>query len=73
MSTKILPQKLNKLFWISLPFLIIILNGSGLPGIDVKPDDNRFTKTILTEKLDEPMEMTILPNGKVLFVERKGG
>jgi cytochrome c len=37
-----------------------------------KPDDNRFTKVILAEKLDEPMEMTFLNDGRVLFVERKG-
>ncbi len=42
------------------------------PTIDVKPDDNRFTKTVLTEKLNEPMEITFLPGSRVLFVERKG-
>lgn len=36
------------------------------------PDENRFTKSVLTEKLDEPMEMTFLPDKRVLFVERKG-
>lgn len=43
------------------------------PAEDVKPDDNRFTKTILAEKFDEPMAMTYLPGSKVLIVERKGG
>ncbi|WP_057935604.1 PQQ-dependent sugar dehydrogenase [Algoriphagus resistens] len=38
-----------------------------------KPEDNRFTKVVLTEGMDEPMEMTFLPNKKILFVERKGG
>ncbi|WP_026967578.1 PQQ-dependent sugar dehydrogenase [Algoriphagus terrigena] len=38
-----------------------------------KPEDNRFTKVVLTEGMDEPMEMTFLPGGKILFVERKGG
>lgn len=38
----------------------------------VKPEDNRFTKVVLTEGMDEPMEITFLPNGRVLFVERKG-
>ncbi len=69
----LLPKKLKKLFWLSVPAFIIIVIGSRRPGIDVKPDDNRFTKTVLTDKLNEPMEMTILPNGRVLFVERKGG
>lgn len=39
------------------------------------PDANRFSKVALTDagKLDEPMEMTFLPDGRVLIVERKGG
>ena len=38
-----------------------------------KPEDNRFTKVVLAEGMDEPMEMTFLPESRVLFVERKGG
>jgi len=41
-------------------------------GQSTPPEENRFTKSILTEKLDEPMEMTFLPDKRVLFVERKG-
>ncbi len=39
------------------------------------PDANRFTKVPITEagKLDEPMEMAFLPDGRALIVERKGG
>ncbi|HEY0655421.1 MAG TPA: ThuA domain-containing protein [Chryseosolibacter sp.] len=36
------------------------------------PEENRFTKTVLDFNLDEPTEMTILPDGKIIFVERKG-
>jgi cytochrome c len=36
------------------------------------PEENRFSKIILDEKLDEPMELIVLPGGKVLFIERKG-
>ncbi|MHA8071257.1 PQQ-dependent sugar dehydrogenase [Aquirufa ecclesiirivi] len=36
------------------------------------PDENRFVKSVLMEKLDEPMEMVFLPDGRILFVERKG-
>lgn len=36
------------------------------------PEENRFAKVILEEKLDEPMELTVLPDNRVLFVERKG-
>nr|MDQ3395803.1 PQQ-dependent sugar dehydrogenase [Bacteroidota bacterium] len=32
----------------------------------------RFAEVILEEKLDEPMELTILPENRVLFIERKG-
>ena len=34
------------------------------------PEENRFTKVVLGDKLDEPMEMTLLKDGRVLFVER---
>ena len=37
------------------------------------PEENRFTKTVLMEKLDEPTEMVVMDNGKILFIERKGG
>jgi len=47
--------------------------GSGeLDYAKARPEENRFTKTILTEGLDEPMELAILPDERVLFVERKG-
>ncbi|WP_337043238.1 PQQ-dependent sugar dehydrogenase [Emticicia sp. 17c] len=36
------------------------------------PEENRFTKVVLAEKLDEPMEMALLKDGRVLFIERKG-
>ncbi|MEO6498783.1 MAG: PQQ-dependent sugar dehydrogenase [Mucilaginibacter sp.] len=35
-------------------------------------EQNRFTKTVLSEKLDEPLQMFILKDNKVLFIERKG-
>ena len=37
------------------------------------PQENRFTKVVLTEGMDEPMEMDFTPEGRVLIVERKGG
>lgn len=37
------------------------------------PDSSRYTRIVLAEGLDEPMEMAILPNLNILFVERKGG
>ncbi|MCC6461419.1 MAG: ThuA domain-containing protein [Saprospiraceae bacterium] len=36
------------------------------------PEENRFNKVVLEEKLDEPMELALLPGNKVLFIQRKG-
>ena len=36
------------------------------------PEENRFTKVVLTEGMDEPMEMSFLDKGRVLIIERKG-
>ena len=36
------------------------------------PEENRFTKVVLGDKLDEPLEMALLKDGRVLFIERKG-
>jgi len=37
------------------------------------PEENRFAKIVLEEKLDEPVELAILPPGdRVLYIERKG-
>ena len=37
------------------------------------PDENRFVKhTLVPGPLDEPTELTVLPDEKVVFVERKG-
>ncbi|PSL07847.1 PQQ-dependent sugar dehydrogenase [Cecembia rubra] len=37
-----------------------------------KPEETRFTKIALIEKLDEPMEIEVLRDGKIIFIERKG-
>jgi cytochrome c len=37
-----------------------------------KPDDNRFTKVVLAQRIEEPMQFQILKDGKVLYAERKG-
>lgn len=36
------------------------------------PEENRFTKTILSNDLNEPMELAVAPDGRVFFVERTG-
>lgn len=53
--------------------------GSKVAQLDYKqvstprvPDENRFTKVVLAEKLNEPMELAVMTGGKVLFIERLG-
>jgi cytochrome c len=36
------------------------------------PAENRFTKVVLDEKLEEPVELAVLPGDRVLFIERRG-
>lgn len=36
------------------------------------PEENRFTKTVLDQNLNEPTELAVMEEGKVLFIERKG-
>jgi cytochrome c len=36
------------------------------------PEENRFSKVVLAEKLNEPMELAVLPDSRVLVVERRG-
>ncbi len=36
------------------------------------PQENRFQMTVLTTTFNEPMEMEVLEDGSILFVERKG-
>ena len=44
-----------------------------------RPEENRFTRVVLAEKLDEPIELAVLPDERVLFIgpprppERRGG
>src|SRR5687767_3237057 len=37
-----------------------------------RPEENRFTKVILAEKFEEPVELAVLPDERVLFIERHG-
>ncbi len=36
------------------------------------PEENRFTKTVLEFNLNEPTEMVVLPDGRIMFLERRG-
>lgn len=54
-----------------LLFYCVLLSGCKEPIIE-KPDLSRFTKKLITDNLDEPMQFEILSDGRILFVERKG-
>lgn len=56
-----------------------VLGGDKPKDLDYKavrtkrvPEENRFTKVVLAEKLEEPVELAVLPDSRVLFVERRG-
>ncbi len=36
------------------------------------PDPTRFVKTVLASELTEPMEFEMLPDGRIIFIERRG-
>ncbi|MDN5204169.1 PQQ-dependent sugar dehydrogenase [Fulvivirgaceae bacterium BMA10] len=38
----------------------------------VAPEDNRFVYSVLDDNINEPIQMGVLPNGDVLFIEREG-
>ncbi|MHA7128181.1 PQQ-dependent sugar dehydrogenase [Algoriphagus namhaensis] len=42
------------------------------PFANIAPEETRFTKVALVEGLNEPMELEVLQNGDVLFIERNG-
>ena len=57
-----------------LPLLICVLFiQAGVKGQSERtPELNRFTKMVLAQKLEEPMQFQVLKDGRVLYAERKG-
>ncbi|TLV03331.1 PQQ-dependent sugar dehydrogenase [Dyadobacter luticola] len=53
-------------------FLTYIFQTSGSVAQEKAPDSNRFTKVVLAQRLEEPIQFQILKDGRVLFAERKG-
>ena len=52
-----------------------VMGGDAPVALDyskAKPEENRFSKVVLKEKLNEPMELSVLNDGRVLFIERHG-
>ncbi|HZJ00852.1 MAG TPA: ThuA domain-containing protein [Gemmatimonadaceae bacterium] len=61
------------------PYLKHLLGGlryaMGTSDVDfnrARPEENRFTKVVLASDLNEPVELAVLPDERVLFVERHG-
>ena len=65
------PLFLNHL-WAGIHYVTGGDNPKPLDLSKARPEENRFTKAILAEKLDEPMELSVLGDGRVLFIQRKG-
>lgn len=52
-----------------------VMGGDAPPTLDysgVKPEENRFSKQVLVEGLDEPMQMDIASDGRIYVAERRG-
>jgi cytochrome c len=63
-----------KLFCMGTTAFMLSCNQSETVADSNEPtEENRFTKVVLIEGFDEPMAMTLLNDGRVLIVERKGG
>ncbi len=59
-------------FWAALEW---VKGGDSPKPLDYSksmPEENRFDRVVLAEKLDEPMQMAIAGDGKVYFAERRG-
>ena len=49
-----------------------VMSGDGLDYSKARPQENRFVITVLDQEFDEPMELDIFSDGRIIFVERKG-
>jgi len=65
------PLFLNHI-WAGLNYVMGGENPKALDYTKARPEENRFTKVVLEEKLDEPMELSVLGDGRILFIQRKG-
>ncbi|MFB6273926.1 MAG: sorbosone dehydrogenase family protein, partial [Salinibacter sp.] len=48
---------------------------NGTSGSDIastRPDESRFERTVFADRLDEPIELDVTPNGRVVYIERYG-
>ncbi len=54
-------------------FCMILSCSIGISTVYAQDDQERFQKVVLSDGLNEPMELAVLPDGSVLFIERVGG
>jgi cytochrome c len=73
-----LSRKCKQYFAFQFAFLLAGLVFVSYTGLnegswkDEKPEVMRFSKVKLADNFDEPMEMAIMDDGKVMVIERKG-
>src|SRR5690606_20244721 len=36
------------------------------------PEDNQYTRVVLDDQINEPMELDVMPDGKVIYIQRRG-
>ncbi len=65
------PLFLNHL-WAGINYAMGGANPQPLDYEKARPEENRFSKIVLADKLDEPMELTLLDEDRILFIQRKG-
>ncbi len=65
------PLFLNHL-WAGLNYVAGGANPKPLDYSKSRPEENRFSKVVLLEKLDEPIELSLLDPERVLFIQRHG-
>ena len=65
--------KINQFLILLSLFLICSCGEEEVSNSMEKPEDNRFTKVVLTQGMDEPMAMSFLSDKRTIIVERKGG
>ena len=56
----------------ALDYLLPIGRKIDYSSNNVQPSENRFQKVVYADNLNEPMELEILPDGRLIFIERDG-
>ena len=58
--------------WGGIQYAIGDAEGVDYSRANVLPEENRFVQTVFDQNLNEPMELELLPDGRILFIERRG-